>query len=108
MDQVEDLLRELAPQVLAVLVRRYGDFDGAEDAVQEALVVAHTHWRDGVPEHPFGWLVTTASRRLIDHYRSEASRRDQRCGPLAPSHRRTTCWSGTTPSPCCSWPAARR
>ncbi len=77
MDQVEDLLRELAPQVLAVLVRRYGDFDGAEDAVQEALVVAHTHWRDGVPEHPFGWLVTTASRRLLDQYRSEASRRDR-------------------------------
>ncbi len=61
MDQVEDLLRELAPQVLAILVRRYGDFDGAEDAVQEALVVAHTHWRDGVPEHPFGWLVTTGA-----------------------------------------------
>ena len=47
---VEDLLRELAPQVLGVLVRRYGDFDAAEDAVQEALLAAAVHWpRDGVP-----------------------------------------------------------
>src|SRR5262245_7999693 len=73
----EDLLRELAPQVLAVLVRRYGDFDSAEDAVQEALIAAHRHWTDGVPEHPLGWLVQTASRRMLDGYRSESSRRDR-------------------------------
>jgi RNA polymerase sigma factor (sigma-70 family) len=66
----------LAPQVLGALVRRYGDFDAAEDAVQEALVAAATHWgRDGVPEKPRGWLIQTASRRLIDQLRSEQSRK---------------------------------
>ncbi|HEY3528982.1 MAG TPA: sigma-70 family RNA polymerase sigma factor [Nocardioides sp.] len=75
--RVEDLLRELAPQVLAVLTRRYGDFAAAEDAVQEALLAGHQHWADGPPEHPFGWLVQTASRRFLDQRRSEASRRDR-------------------------------
>jgi RNA polymerase sigma factor (sigma-70 family) len=75
---VEDLLRELAPQVLGVLVRRFGDFDAAEDAVQEALLAAATHWlQDGVPEQPRGWLIQTAARRLIDQARSEQSRRDR-------------------------------
>jgi RNA polymerase sigma factor (sigma-70 family) len=74
--EVEDLLRELAPQVLGVLGRRYGDFDGAEDAVQEALIAAARHWRtEGVPANPRGWLLQTATRRLIDAYRSDASRR---------------------------------
>jgi RNA polymerase sigma factor (sigma-70 family) len=73
---VEDLLRELAPQVLAALVRRYGQFDAAEDAVQEALLLAATRWpADGVPDNPRGWLVTVASRRLMDEMRSEHSRR---------------------------------
>ena len=59
---VEDLLRELAPQVLGVLARRSGDFDAAEDAVQEALLAAADHWsRDGVPAEPRGWLIQTAS-----------------------------------------------
>ena len=75
---MEDLLRELAPQVLCTLVRRYGDFDTAEDAVQEALLAAATRWpRDGVPDEPRGWLIQTASRRLIDQWRSERSRRDR-------------------------------
>ncbi len=75
---VEDLLRELAPQVLGVLVRRYGDFDAAEDAVQEALLAAAVHWgRDGVPAKPRGWLIQTAERRLIDQRRSEQSRRQR-------------------------------
>jgi RNA polymerase sigma factor (sigma-70 family) len=74
--RVEDLLRELAPQVLAALVRRYGQFDTAEDAVQEALIAAATRWpADGVPDNPRGWLVTVASRRLMDEMRSEHSRR---------------------------------
>jgi len=73
---LEDLLRTLAPQVLGVLGRRYGDFDGAEDAVQEALVAAYRHWPgEGVPENPRGWLLQTAQRRLVDAYRSDASRR---------------------------------
>jgi RNA polymerase sigma factor (sigma-70 family) len=73
---VEDLLRVLAPQVLGTLVRRYGDFDAAEDAVQEALLAATVHWpRHGIPAKPRGWLVQTAARRLIDQRRSERSRR---------------------------------
>jgi RNA polymerase sigma factor (sigma-70 family) len=72
---VEDLLRELAPQVLGVLTRRYGDFDAAEDAVQEALLAAAVQWsRDGIPEHPRGWLIQTGTRRLIDQRRSERAR----------------------------------
>jgi RNA polymerase sigma factor (sigma-70 family) len=66
----------LAPQVLGVLVRRSGDFDAAEDAVQEALLAAALRWpRDGVPAKPRGWLVQTAVRRMIDQRRSEQSRR---------------------------------
>lgn len=74
--EFEGLLRELAPQVLGVLVRRYGDFDAAEDAVQDALLAAFTRWpRDGVPDNARGWLVQTATRRLIDQWRSAESRR---------------------------------
>jgi RNA polymerase sigma factor (sigma-70 family) len=73
---VEDLLRDLAPQVLGALVRRYGQFDAAEDAVQEALVAAAQRWpKDGVPADPRAWLSTVASRRLVDEWRSESARR---------------------------------
>ncbi|MFB7617327.1 RNA polymerase sigma factor [Kitasatospora sp. NPDC056181] len=72
----EDLLRELAPQVLGALVRRYGVFDACEDAVQEALLAAALQWPGtGVPENPRGWLLTVASRRLVDQVRSETARR---------------------------------
>jgi RNA polymerase sigma factor (sigma-70 family) len=72
----EDLLRELAPQVLGVLIRRYGRFDSSEDAVQEALLAAAMQWPEqGVPENPRAWLVTVASRRLVDGRRSESARR---------------------------------
>src|SRR5262245_29637932 len=75
---VEGLLRDLAPQVLGVVARRFGDFDAAEDATQEALIAAADHWpRDGVPADPRAWLVTSATRRLIDQRRSEASRVDR-------------------------------
>jgi RNA polymerase sigma factor (sigma-70 family) len=74
--EVEGLLRELAPQVLGVVARRSGDFDASEDAVQEALLAAATHWpRDGVPDSPRGWLVQVAGRKLVDHIRSEQARR---------------------------------
>jgi RNA polymerase sigma factor (sigma-70 family) len=73
---VEQLLRELAPRVLGVLVRRHGAFDACEDAVQEALLAAATSWpTDGPPTNPTGWLITTASRRLIEIWRSESARR---------------------------------
>lgn len=73
---VEDLLRELAPRVLGVLVRRHGSFDLCEDAVQEALLAAATAWpSDGIPDNPTGWLITTASRRLVETWRNDAARR---------------------------------
>ncbi|HEV7649129.1 MAG TPA: DUF6596 domain-containing protein [Actinophytocola sp.] len=73
---VEDLLRTLAPRVLAVLVRRHGQFGACEDAVQEALLAAAVQWpADGVPDEPAGWLVTVAGRRLTDQWRSESARR---------------------------------
>ena len=76
MSQVEGLLRELAPQVLGSLARRYGQFDLCEDAVQEALLAAATQWpADGVPANPRGWLITVATRRLTDQFRSESARR---------------------------------
>ncbi len=74
--RIEDLLRELAPQVLGMLVRRHGQFDAAEDAVQEALLAAAVQWpADGIPDNPRSWLVTVASRRLVDEWRSESARR---------------------------------
>jgi len=72
----EDLLRELAPQVLGVLMRRYGGLDSCEDAVQEALLDAATQWpASGTPDNPRGWLLTVATRRLTDMARSESARR---------------------------------
>jgi predicted RNA polymerase sigma factor len=72
---VEDLLRELAPQVLGLLVRRYGDFDACEDALQEALLAAATQWpSEGVPVNPKGWMITVASRRWTEQRRSESAR----------------------------------
>ena len=72
---VEALLRELSPQVLAALIRRFGTFDTAEDALQEALLAAATQWPDqGVPDSPRGWLITVASRRLTDQLRSDLAR----------------------------------
>jgi RNA polymerase sigma factor (sigma-70 family) len=75
-----DLLRELAPQVLAALVRRYGygQFYLCEDATQEALLAAAMQWpADGRPGNPRGWLVAVATRRLLDQVRSEQSRRQR-------------------------------
>jgi RNA polymerase sigma factor (sigma-70 family) len=72
----ENLLRELAPQVLGAVVRRFGDFSAAEDAVQEALLAAAVQWpQEGVPHNPRGWLIQVAARRMTDHLRTEFARR---------------------------------
>ncbi|AGM04521.1 RNA polymerase sigma factor [Amycolatopsis keratiniphila] len=74
--QVEALLRELAPQVIGLLVRKHGQFDACEDAVQEALLSAAQQWPEqGIPDSPKSWLATVASRRLVDEWRSESARR---------------------------------
>ncbi|WP_437497860.1 RNA polymerase sigma factor [Sorangium sp. So ce1099] len=74
--RTERLLRDLAPQVLGAVLRRFRDFTASEDAVQEALIAAATQWpRDGVPDEPRAWLIQVASRRITDHVRSEAARR---------------------------------
>ena len=72
----EHLLRELAPQVLGAVIRRFRDFAASEDAVQEALLAAATHWPEtGMPDDPRAWLIRVAARRIIDHVRSESARR---------------------------------
>ena len=71
----EDVWRESTPHVLAALVRRYGDFAAAEDALQEALLAAARQWpADGTPDNPRGWLIRVASRRLVDSRRSDRAR----------------------------------
>ncbi|MGH3294721.1 MAG: RNA polymerase sigma factor, partial [Trebonia sp.] len=75
---IEDLLRELAPQVLGVLMRRYAGLVSCEDAVQEALLAATTQWpASGLPDNPRAWQLTVATRRLADIARSESARRER-------------------------------
>ena len=116
---VEGLLRELAPQVLGALIRRFGTFDTAEDAVQEALLAAAVQWpADGIPDNPRGWLVTVASRRLTDQLRSDVSRHRRETAAAAllppealvvPARPKPTRPRPrpTTRSPCCSCAATR-
>jgi RNA polymerase sigma factor (sigma-70 family) len=75
---IEHLLRELAPQVLGVVARRFRDFSSAEDAVQEAMLAAFKQWpQEGIPESPRGWLIRVALRRMTDTVRSEIARRQR-------------------------------
>jgi predicted RNA polymerase sigma factor len=72
---LDGLLRELAPQVLTAVVRRHGGFDTCEDAVQEALLAASVQWpADGLPDNPKAWLITVASRRRTEMWRSDSAR----------------------------------
>jgi RNA polymerase sigma factor (sigma-70 family) len=72
---IEDLLRAEAPQVLGALVRRFGRFDIAEDAVQESLLAAAQQWPDdGIPDNPRSWLIRIAYRRMVDLLRSDQAR----------------------------------
>src|SRR6266508_3727902 len=83
----EPLLRDLAPQVLGALVRRYGGFDLCEDAVQESLLAAALQWPgEGVPANPKGWLITVAARRRTELWRNETARRrrERNAALLAP------------------------
>jgi RNA polymerase sigma factor (sigma-70 family) len=85
---IEDLLRQLVPQVLGALVRRYDNFDLSEDAVQEALLAAALQWpEEGIPDNPRGWLITVAARRLADELRSAQARRrrEERAAAQVPS-----------------------
>lgn len=87
MPSIEALLRELAPQVLGLLVHRYGGFDTCEDAVQEALLAAAVRWpTEGVPDNPKGWLITVAARRRTELWRNETARRrrEDTAAALAP------------------------
>ena len=73
---VENLLRDLAPQALGAVVRRYRNFADSEDAVQEALITAASRWPvEGLPRNPRGWLYHVALRRLTDQVRSDVARR---------------------------------
>jgi len=84
----EHLLRELAPQVLGAVIRRFHDFASAEDAVQEALIAAFTQWPlEGVPDNPRGWLIQVASRRMTDQLRSDTARRLRETAVMLESER---------------------
>jgi RNA polymerase sigma factor (sigma-70 family) len=75
---IEHLLRQLAPQVLGVVTRRFRDFSSAEDAVQEAMLAAFRQWpQEGIPENPRGWLIKVSLRRMTDTIRSEMARRQR-------------------------------
>jgi predicted RNA polymerase sigma factor len=100
----EHLLRELAPQVLGAVARRFHDFSSAEDAVQEAMIAAFKQWpQEGVPSNPRGWLIQVAGRRLTDHVRSEIARRERETAIAAevegfcPTLRSRPTWIQTTP-----------
>src|SRR4029077_2682116 len=75
-DSAQGLLRDLAPTVLCTLLRRYRDFGGCEDAVQEALIAAALQWpSQGMPENPKGCIITVATRALPDPGRAATARR---------------------------------
>jgi predicted RNA polymerase sigma factor len=118
-DRIEDLLRELSPQVLGTLARRHGQFDACEDAVQEALLAAALQWpAEGIPDRPRAWLLTVAGRVLADGWRADSARRRREsvvaldpAGPAASAGHPAPIPltpAGTTRSRCCSCAAIPR
>src|ERR1700690_4286496 len=78
MSDVERVFREDSGRAVATLIRLFGDIDIAEEAVQEAFVIATQNWpTNGPPPSPTGWIITTARNRAIDRLRREASRHDR-------------------------------
>jgi RNA polymerase sigma-70 factor (ECF subfamily) len=76
--EIERLFRQEYGRAVAVLIRRFGDIDVAEEAVQDAFAEAVERWPStGVPPSPVGWIITTARNRAIDRRRREASREDR-------------------------------
>ena len=87
---VERVFREAYGQAVATLIRIFGDITLAEDAVQDAFVVASDRWRrDGIPPNPAGWIVTTARNRAIDDLRRSARGRElhEQLGAVAATSR---------------------
>lgn len=75
---IERVFREESGRAVASLIRFFGDIDLAEQAVQDAFVVALDRWPGtGLPPSPAGWIITTARNRGIDHLRRESSRDDR-------------------------------
>src|SRR5947209_684341 len=78
LQDIEGVFRREHGRAVAVLVRRFGDIDAAEEAVQDAFTAAVRRWpSDGVPPSPAGWIVTTARNRAIDRWRRESTRADR-------------------------------
>jgi RNA polymerase sigma-70 factor (ECF subfamily) len=76
--EIADTFRREYGRSVATLVRLFGDIDVAEEAVQEAFVIATDRWpATGLPPNPGGWITTTARNRAIDHLRREAKRHDR-------------------------------
>ena|SRR6516225_6823557 len=76
---VEAVFRREHGRIIAGLIRLCGSFDRAEEAMQDALAAALTHWPDqGIPQNPAVWIMTAAHRKLIDMVRRERTRRQKR------------------------------
>src|SRR5947209_9773816 len=93
LQDIEGVFRREHGRAVAVLVRRFGDIDLAEEAVQDAFTAAVRRWpRDGLPPSPAGWIITTARNRAIDRLRREAGREDR--------HRQALLMRGGGEEPC--------
>jgi RNA polymerase sigma-70 factor (ECF subfamily) len=68
---LEDVFRDQWGRVFATLVGLFGDIELAEDAAQEAFALAAERWRDGEPDNPTGWLISTARNRALDRIRRD-------------------------------------